>query len=122
MSGLTPEIPFMASLWIRSGYDMKVEVSAETYQVGAHFKALIKAILVAPLKSFERFFRISSFPAGLCLGNHLFGCEFSVKFRLNFLFFLIPPVILTYPPPASILRPILRYPATPMATTTTCKQ
>ena len=66
MSGLTPEIPFMASLWIRSGYDMKVEVSAETYQVGAHFKALIKAILVAPLKSFERFFRISSSPAGLC--------------------------------------------------------
>ena len=56
MSGLTPEIPFMASLWIRSGYDMKVEMSAETYQVGAHFKALIKAILVAPLKSFERFF------------------------------------------------------------------
>ena len=64
-SGLTPEIPFMASLWIRSGYDMKVEVSAETYQVGAHFKALIKAILVAPLKSFERFFRISSSSAGL---------------------------------------------------------
>ena len=58
----------MASLWIRSGYDMKVEMSAETYQVGAHFKALIKAILVAPLKSFERFFRISSSPAGLC--NH----------------------------------------------------
>ena len=56
----------MASLWIRSGYDMKVEMSAETYQVGAHFKALIKAILVAPLKSFERFFRISSSPAGLC--------------------------------------------------------
>ena len=45
---------------------MKVEMSAETYQVGAHFKALIKAILVAPLKSFERFFRISSSPAGLC--------------------------------------------------------
>ena len=44
---------------------MKVEVSAETYQVGAHFKALIKATLVAPLKSFERFFRISSYPAGL---------------------------------------------------------
>ena len=64
-SGLTPEIPFMASLWIRSGYDMKVEVSAETYQVGAHFKALIKAILVAPLKSFERFFCILSSPAGL---------------------------------------------------------
>ena len=56
----------MASLWIRSGYDMKVEMSAETYQVGAHFKALIEAILVAPLKSFERFFRILSSPAGLC--------------------------------------------------------
>ena len=66
MSGLTPEIPFMASLWIRSGYDMKVEVSAETYQVGTHLKALIKAILVVSLKSFERFFRISSYPAGLC--------------------------------------------------------
>ena len=56
----------MASLWIRSGYDMKVENSAETYQVGAHFKGLIKAILVPPLKSFERFFRISSSPARLC--------------------------------------------------------
>ena len=53
MSGLTPQIPFMASFWIKSGYDMKVEVSAERYQVGALFKALIKAILVAPLKSLE---------------------------------------------------------------------
>ena len=34
---------------------MKVEPSVETYQV-AYFKARIKAILVAPLKSFERFF------------------------------------------------------------------
>ena len=48
MSQLTPEIPFMASLWIRSGCEVKVEVSTETYHVGAHFKALIKAILVAP--------------------------------------------------------------------------
>ena len=60
MSELTSKIPFMASLWIRSGYDVKVEVSAQTYQVGAHFKALIKAILVAPLKSLEKFFFISS--------------------------------------------------------------
>ena len=65
MSQLTPEIPFMASLWIRSGYDMKVEKSAETYQVGAHFKALIKAIHVPPLETFERLLRISSSPAGL---------------------------------------------------------
>ena len=75
-SGLTPEIPFMASLWIRSGYDMKVEMSAETYQVGAHFKALIKAILVAPLKSFESFFRISSCPAGLWLKYVNIGIKF----------------------------------------------
>ena len=56
MFQLTPEIPLMASLWIRSGYDMKVEPSAETYQVGAHFKALIKAILVAPSRILENFF------------------------------------------------------------------
>ena len=56
MSQLTPKIPFMASLWIRSGYDMKVGKSAETYQVGAHFKALIKAILVVPSRTLEKFF------------------------------------------------------------------
>ena len=65
MSELTPEVPSMASPWIQSGSDMKVELSAETYQVGAHFKALMKVILVAPLKSFESFFRISSSLAGL---------------------------------------------------------
>ena len=56
MSQLTLEFPFMASLWIRSGCDMKVEVSAETYQVGAHFKVLIKAILVAPCRILENSF------------------------------------------------------------------
>ena len=56
MSQLTPEIPFMASLWIRSGYDMKVGKSAETYEVGAHFKALIKDILVTPSRTLEKFF------------------------------------------------------------------
>jgi len=55
-AGLTSQIPFMASLWIRSGYDMKIGKSAETYQVGAHFKALIKAILVAPSRNLEKFF------------------------------------------------------------------
>ena len=54
------EIPFMASLWIRSGCDMKVEVSVETYQVGAHFKALIKAILVALSRILEKFFHFMS--------------------------------------------------------------
>ena len=51
MSELILQIPFMASLWIRSGYDVKVEVSAQAYQVGAHFKALIKGILVAAMKT-----------------------------------------------------------------------
>ena len=46
----------MASLWIRSGCDMKVDPSVETYQVGVHFKALIKAILVAPSRILENFF------------------------------------------------------------------
>ena len=35
---------------------MKVGKSAETYQVGVHFKALIKAILVAPSRTLEKFF------------------------------------------------------------------
>ena len=39
---------------------MKVEVSAQTYQVQAHFKALNKAVLVALLKTVEKFFSISS--------------------------------------------------------------
>ena len=34
---------------------MKVEVSAETYQEGTHFKALIKAILVAPSRILDFF-------------------------------------------------------------------
>ena len=55
MFGLTPEFPFKASLWIRSGYDVKVEVSAQTYQVGAHFKALNEAVLVASMKTLENF-------------------------------------------------------------------
>ena len=46
----------MASLWIRSGYDMKLGKSVETHQVGAHFEALIKAILVAPSRALEKFF------------------------------------------------------------------
>ena len=60
----------MASPWIRSGYDMKVKMPVETYQVGAHFKALIKAILISPLKSPKTFFRVSSSPAELC--THLY--------------------------------------------------
>ena len=68
MSQVRSEIPFMASLWIRSGCDMKVEPSVETYQVGAHFKALIKAILVAPSRILEIFFSFHfSLPRCGCL-------------------------------------------------------
>ena len=63
---------------------MKFEVSADTYQVGAHFKALIKAILVAPLKSFERFFCISSSPAGLCL---VYVCAFNFTMAVIWMLF-----------------------------------
>ena len=60
MSQQTPEIPFMASLWIRSGCDMKVDPSVETYQMGAHFKAVIKATLAhAKTKGRECYFRPS---------------------------------------------------------------
>ena len=61
MSQLTPEIPFMASLWIRSGCDMKVDPSVETYQMGAHFKALIKAILVASFRTLAKLFSFHIF-------------------------------------------------------------
>ena len=66
MSQLTPEIPFISSLMIRSGCDMKVQMSAETNQVRAHFKGLIKAILIAPSRILENFFFISCLPAALC--------------------------------------------------------
>ena len=55
MSELTSKIPFMASLRIRPGYEVNIELSAQTYQVGAHFKALNKAVLVAPLKCLQIF-------------------------------------------------------------------
>jgi len=46
----------MASLWIRSGCNMRVDPPLETCQVGVHIKALIKAILVAPSRILEIFF------------------------------------------------------------------
>ena len=59
----------MVRLWIRSEEWLAIkgnEVSAMAYQVGARFKALTKGILVVPSKMTEKFFPISSFPAGLC--------------------------------------------------------
>ena len=79
----------MASLWIRSGCDMKVDPSVETYQVGAHFKALIKAILVAPSRILDNFFfhfmspcRAAGVPYGYtAIKRHVFTC--SGKIQLN---------------------------------------
>ena len=42
-----------------------MEVSAQTFQVGAHFEALIEGVLMAPLKTFESVFGILSSPVGL---------------------------------------------------------
>ena len=70
MSQLTPEIPFMARLWIRSGCDGKVKMSAQTCQVGvgANFKALSKAILVIPSKILKIFPHFVSFcPVGVIM-------------------------------------------------------
>ena len=69
MPGLAPEFPFMASLWIWSGECLAtkgIDVSAQTYQVGAHFEALTMDVLVVPSKEIEEVFSISSFPAGQC--------------------------------------------------------
>ena len=41
------------------------EVEVLKYQVGAHFKALVKGVLMAVLKSFEHFFAISNSAAAL---------------------------------------------------------
>ena len=40
-------------------------MSAQTYQEGAHFAAIIEKILMSPFKTIERFFCISSSSAGL---------------------------------------------------------
>ena len=45
---------------------MKVEVSAQIYQVGAHFKALNEAVLVALLKALEKFFSILTVGEAQC--------------------------------------------------------
>ena len=52
MSGLTCEFPFMARLGIRSGEWLAIKgngMSAQKYQVGAHFEALNKGVLLVPL-------------------------------------------------------------------------
>ena len=53
-------------MWPASGSgDMKVEVSAETYQVRAHFKALNEAVLMVHTKILDIFPPISSLSAAL---------------------------------------------------------
>ena len=59
---------------------MKVDPSVETYQVGGHFKALIKAILVPLYKILENFFPFQvSQP--LCVA--FFVLNFWSKFEQN---------------------------------------
>ena len=55
--------PFMASLWTRSGASWPLKglgVPSPDYQVGVHFKALDKGVLMAASKSIETFFAIST--------------------------------------------------------------
>ena len=71
MSGVRVQNPFMASLWIVSGAGWPLKglgVASPDYQVGAHFEALIKGLLMAGLKFFEHFFAISKLAAALCIG------------------------------------------------------
>ena len=70
--GLTCPFPFMAShspdliqrLAIKGSW-----MSAQTYQVGAHFAALIEGVLVAPSKTIERVFLHFDFPCRTVLVN-----------------------------------------------------
>ena len=56
MSQLTLEIHFMAGLLIRTECDIEVEVSAETYQVGAHFGARDAFLLISsPCRAVSQF-------------------------------------------------------------------
>ena len=60
--------PFMASLWIGSGAGWPLKglgLASPDYQVGAHFEALNKGVLMAGLKFFEHFFAISKLAATL---------------------------------------------------------
>ena len=60
--------PQMASLWIGSGAGWPLKglgLASPDYQVGAHFEALNKGVLMAGLKFFEHFFAISKLAAAL---------------------------------------------------------
>ena len=57
--------PLVASLWIGSGAGWPLKglgVAPQDHQVGAHFEAMDKGVLVAASKSIETFLAISTFP------------------------------------------------------------
>ena len=59
----------MASLWIRSGLgwpERDFEVVIQTYQVGAHFKALDELVFMAPSEFFGIFFTSQTMPFEHC--------------------------------------------------------
>ena len=62
-------------------------MSAGTYKVGAHFKALNEPDLMAPSKFLEKFFSISSLSAGLCK-------RFLKTFEISHFFLLLGKVLL----------------------------
>ena len=66
--------PLMASLWIGSGAGWPLKglgLASPNYQVGAHFEALFKGVLMAASKSIETFFYHFNFPRTAVHVNHI---------------------------------------------------
>ena len=74
-----PKIPFMASFIQTRSRSWPIKglgLASPDYQVGAHFEALDKGVLVAASKSIETFFAISTFPELRCASPiHTFKLE-----------------------------------------------
>ena len=76
-----PEAGHKKDLWCQQRHTRS---EAQIYQVWAYFKALTVGILMAPLKTTERFFCISSSPAGLCL---VYVCAFNFTMAVIWMLF-----------------------------------
>ena len=59
-------------------------MSAETYQVGAHFEALMEGVLMEPLKTFESFFLHFEFPFRTVILLP-FKTSFNLQLRVKYL-------------------------------------
>ena len=73
MCQLTPEIPFMASLWIKAGCEIKAEVSAEKDCIiwGLILKLSTRSFLLHHPESLRIFFHFMSPCCAVCHENTL---------------------------------------------------